>query len=123
MEKGYRSIGQNIRRLGAIERLRGAPIFSADMDLENPLVLKVLRSGRAHAKILAIDTGKAQRIEGVVKVFTAADIPGKNLMGIINRDQPLLASDKVRSISDPVALVAAETQKAAEEALKAINVA
>jgi CO/xanthine dehydrogenase Mo-binding subunit len=92
------------------------------MELENPLVLKVLRSGRAHAKILAIDVKKAQQIEGVVRVFTAADIPGKNLMGIINKDQPLLASGKVRSISDPVALVAAETQKAAQTALEAIDV-
>lgn len=108
--------------MGALERLRGAPVFSADIALKNPLVLKVLRSGRAHAQILAVNAEKALRIEGVVRVFSAADIPGKNLMGIINRDQPLLAAGKVRSISDPVALVAAETQRAAEKALKAIEV-
>ena len=119
---GYRSIGRSIDRLGAMERLRGAPIFCADMELDNPLTLKVLRSGRAHAEILTINADKARRIAGVVRVFTAADIPGKNLMGIINKDQPLLASGKVRSISDPVALVAAETQAAAEAAIEAIEV-
>jgi CO/xanthine dehydrogenase Mo-binding subunit len=109
--------------MGAVERLRGAPIFCADMELANPLFLKVLRSGKSHAKICSINVDKAQQIDGVVKVFTAADIPGTNLMGIINKDQPLLASGKVRSISDPVALVAAETQEAAEAALQAIEVA
>ncbi|MCP4689550.1 MAG: xanthine dehydrogenase family protein, partial [Desulfobacterales bacterium] len=122
MENRHRSIGKNIRRTGARERLRGEPIFSADIRLENPLVLKALRCGRAHAEILSIDAERARRIPGVARVFTAADIPGENRMGIINKDQPLLAPDKVRSISDPVALVAAETESAALEALEAIHV-
>ena len=109
--------------MGAIDRLKGEPVFSADIKIGNPLELKVLRSGRAHAQILDINTEKAMAIQGVERVFTAADIDGKNLMGIINRDQPLLAVDKVRSVTDPVALVAAETIEAAEEALKAIDVA
>ena len=122
MKTQYRSIGKNIPRLGAVERLKGEPVFCADIKVENPLVLKVLRSGRAHAQILEINTDKALAIQGVMRVFTAADIHGKNLMGIINRDQPLLAVDKVRSVTDPVVLVAAETMEAAEAALKAIDV-
>ncbi|MEN8243851.1 MAG: xanthine dehydrogenase family protein molybdopterin-binding subunit [Thermodesulfobacteriota bacterium] len=122
MENPYKSIGKNIRKKGALERLVGAPVFSADIELENPLVLKVLRSGRTHAEILSINTEKAIAIPGVVRVFTCDDIHGKNLMGIINRDQPLLATGKVRSTSDPVALVAAETEQAAQAALKAIAV-
>ena len=123
MEKQYRSVGQNIERLGARERVRGAPIFSADIELDSPLVLKVLRSGKAHAQIRSLNVEKALAIKGVVRVFTAVDIPGENLMGIINRDHPLLATDKVRSATDPVALVAAETKAAADAALKAIEVA
>ncbi len=123
MENQYRSIGRNIERLGARERVRGAPIYSADIRLENPLVLKILRSGKAHAQIRSLNIEKALGIKGVVRVFTAADIPGENLMGIINRDHPLLATDKVRSATDPVALVAAQTEAAAEAALKAIEVA
>ncbi len=122
MENKYQSIGHSIQRRGVLERLRGAPIFSADIGLESPLVLKVLRSNRAHAEILSINVQKALQIKGVERVFTAADIQGKNLIGIINRDQPLLATDKVRSVSDPVALVAAETQATAEAALQAIEV-
>ena len=94
-------------------------MFSADVELDSPLVLKALRSGRAHAEVVGIDPAKALGLDGVVAVFTAKDIPGKNLLGIINKDQPLLASDKVRSIADAVALVAADTEEAAGRALSA----
>jgi CO/xanthine dehydrogenase Mo-binding subunit len=81
-----------------------------------------LRSTKAHARIEKIEYGKAAVIEGVVRIFTAEDIPGENRTGIINKDQPLLADDKVRSIGEPVALVAAESEAAANQALKAIEV-
>jgi CO/xanthine dehydrogenase Mo-binding subunit len=120
--EGYQSVGKNIARIGAIEKLKGDPVFCADLNIKNSLVLKVLRSTKTHAEIVNIDTSHAQKIKGVVRVFTAQDIPGRNLIGIINKDQPLLAADKVRSIADAVALIAAETDEAAENALKAIDV-
>ncbi|MFO7600587.1 MAG: xanthine dehydrogenase family protein molybdopterin-binding subunit [Candidatus Desulfacyla sp.] len=98
------------------------PIFCADLELENPLTLKVLRSTRAHARILRIDVERAAKLKGVVRIFTAADIPGKNLAGIINKDHPLLVPDKVRHVGDAVALVATESEEAAESALRAIVV-
>jgi nicotinate dehydrogenase large molybdopterin subunit len=115
-------VGKNITRIGAVEKLKGDPIFCADLDIKKSLVLKVLRSGHAHARITNIDISRTQQIKGVVRVFTAKDIPGRNLIGIINKDQPLLADEKVRSIADPVALVAAETEEAAQQALSAIKV-
>ncbi len=87
------------------------------------MVLKVLRSDRAHARIVGLDTGKAARVDGVVRVFTAEDVPGENITGIINKDQPLLAPDKVRFVGDAVALLAAENENSAERALSEINVA
>jgi CO/xanthine dehydrogenase Mo-binding subunit len=122
MKAEYKTIGQNIRKIGMQKRLRGEPIFSADLKLDDPLILKVLRSTKAHARIEKIECGKAAVIEGVVRIFTAEDIPGENRTGIINKDQPLLADDKVRSIGEPVALVAAESEAAADQALKAIEV-
>lgn len=122
MTQEFKVIGKSLPRAGAVEKLKGTPVFAADIPLENPLVLKALRSARDHAEVVAIDVSKAVAIEGVVRIFTAADVPGKNLVGIINKDQPLLATDKVRSISDAVALVAAETEKAALQALAAISV-
>ncbi len=122
MKTEFKTIGQNIHKIGMQQRLRGEPIFSADLALDNPLTLKVLRSTMAHAHIKKIDFEKALKIEGVVRIFTAQDIPGENRIGIINKDQPLLADDKVRSIGEPVALIAAETEAAADQALKAIEV-
>ena len=122
MKAGFKTIGKSILRVGALESVQGLAIFGADIEVDSPLVLKALRSGRPHAEMIGINIEPALRIQGVAGVLTARDIPGKNLLGIINKDQPLLAADRVRSISDAVALVAAETEAAAEAALKAIEV-
>lgn len=122
MKAEYQSIGKSIPKIGTIERLRGEPIFSADLDIEDALVLKVLRSVKAHANLVNIDCEKASAVKGVVGIFTAEDIPGKNLMGIINKDQPLLAAGKVRAIGEPIALIAAESEEAAMQALTLIEV-
>jgi CO/xanthine dehydrogenase Mo-binding subunit len=128
----YKSIGKSIQRRDVLGKINGDAKFCADINLKDlglkdlsfkdPLSLKVLRSSRHHAEIENIDVEKAMAIPGVVRVFTAKDIPGKNLMGIINKDQPLLANDKVRSKSDPVALVAALTDEIAIKALEFIDV-
>jgi len=133
----YRSIGKNIRPRGVLGKIKGEAKFCADLNLQDldlqdlslkdkslkdPLTLRVLRSSRHHAEIENIDIEKAKAIPGVAGVFTAKDIPGKNLMGIINKDQPLLADGKVRSKADPVALVAALTEEIAIKALAAIEV-
>ncbi len=115
-------IGKSIPRIGAIERLEGKPLFCADMSPDHSLVLKVLPSDRDHARIVDIDTADAARVEGVVRILTATDIPGKNITGIINKDRPLLAKEKVRSRGDAVALVAAENTHAAEEALRKVRI-
>ncbi|MGD8211367.1 MAG: molybdopterin-dependent oxidoreductase, partial [Desulfobacterales bacterium] len=122
MKSEYSIIGQSIPKIGTIERLRGEPIFSADLDIEDALVLKVLRSLKAHANLVNVDCAKASAVKGVAAIFTAEDIPGKNLIGIINKDQPLLATGKVRAIGEPIALIAAESEEAANQALGLIEV-
>ncbi len=117
------SIGQSVPRRDALDKLRGAACFSADLGREHhPLILQVLRSDRPHAEIKHIHTEAAQALDGVVRIFTAADIPGRNLAGIINKDQPLLAEHKVHSVGEPVALIAAHCAAAAESAREAIEV-
>lgn len=123
MEPEFKTVGRNILRMGAQERALGLPLFSDDLPLDNPVVLKVLRSTRAHAKLVAVKTDKAfQGVPGLLRVFTAQDVIGNNSIGIINKDQPLLVPDKVRYVGDAVALIAAEDEVAAEKAADLIEV-
>ncbi len=117
-----RSVGATVPRVGAKERLRGEARFAADIHRENSVTLMALRSDMPHARINGINTTEALQVPGCVRIFTAKDIPGRNRLGIIKKDQELLADQKVRCIGDPVALVAAETPEAAERALAAIQV-
>ncbi|MBI5569368.1 MAG: xanthine dehydrogenase family protein [Desulfomonile tiedjei] len=115
-------IGEKVERIGSRERLLGKASFAADIDLPEAVHLVAVRSERPHARIVGIDVSRAQHISECLRVFTAEDVPGRNRVGIIRKDQPLLADDKVRCIGDPVALVAAETLEAAREAAAAIRV-
>jgi len=116
-------IGKSIPRNGALELAAGRKRFSEDVMLDRPLVLRLFRSSKAHARLLNVNVDKALRIPGVVGVLTAKDVPGKNIYGLINKDQPLLAHEKVRFVGEAIALVAAETDEAAQNGLDAIDVA
>ncbi len=105
-----------------IALVTGATQFGGDIDLEGMLYGKILWSAHPHAEIRGIDTAKAEGLPGVEKVITARDIPGKNQAGLLIRDQPAIAANRVRYIGDPVAVVFAETAAIAEEALDHIEV-
>jgi CO/xanthine dehydrogenase Mo-binding subunit len=115
-------IGVSIPKVDALEKVLGAARYGADVSLTGALSLKVVRSIRPHAKIVSLDTGEALKVTGVERVFTARDIPGKNLTGIINKDQPVLAPGRVRYVGEAMALVAATTLEAAEEGARRVVV-
>ncbi|PIX23237.1 MAG: aldehyde oxidase [Deltaproteobacteria bacterium CG_4_8_14_3_um_filter_45_9] len=117
-----KQVGIEIPKVDVIEKALGEAKYGADLPFRGPLHLKVLRSPKPHAKIVRIEMDEALRVPGVEGVFTAKDIPGKNLVGTINKDQPILASGRVRYIGDPVALIAAKTEEVAEEAVKKLVV-
>ena len=122
MTSAYQHIGKAVPKVDVSDKLRGKAFYAEDISFPGMIYLKVLRSDRPHARIVKIHTEKAEAHPGVVAVFTAKDIPGRNLVGVPVRDQPVLCADKVRFIGDPVVLVAAETLEAAEEALRLIRV-
>lgn len=106
------------------EKMSGAARYPTDRQVENPLIGRILWSEYPSAKITAIDTSDAKAVPGVVAVLTHEDIPGRNLTGavVFRKDQPLLASDQVRTMADAVALVAARDEESAHEALRRIRV-
>lgn len=116
-------IGKSVPRSDARELITGKALFTDDIpDPEGTLFLLTKRSEKAHANIKLIDTSEAKKIKGVVRVITAKDIPGENSYGKVIRDIPVLASDKVRSYSDAVALVVAESYEIAQLGCDAIKI-
>ena len=122
MTESYKNIGKAVLKVDAPDKLKGNALYAEDISFPGMVYLKVLRSDRPHARILEIHTDKAKAHPGVVAVFTSKDIPGRNRVGIGTRDQRVLCDDKVRFIGDPVAMVAAETLDAAEDAVRLIRV-
>ena len=116
-----RAIGQPLRRIDALDKVTGRARYPQDLYVEGMLHAKVLWSEFPHARILSIDTSRAESHPGVVAVLTYKDVP-VNEFGLIENDQRVLAEGKVRSVGDPVALVVAETEQAAEEARQLIKV-
>ncbi|MEW6139441.1 MAG: xanthine dehydrogenase family protein molybdopterin-binding subunit [Thermodesulfobacteriota bacterium] len=118
-------IGESPARVGALERVLGSVRFGADQGEQGDLVLVCARAERAPARIDAIDVTRALSVPGVVRIFTAADIPGVNRLGIIasTKDQEFLAEEYIRHRGQAFALVAAETEKAARKAARLIDVA
>ncbi|MGD9044808.1 MAG: hypothetical protein PVG06_13900, partial [Desulfobacterales bacterium] len=115
-------VGRSVGRIGGRDLVRGRSVFAEDDQPKEALVLKVFRSNKHHAKILSIDATKARKVRGIAGILTASDIPGVNQYGVIIKDQPLLAEDKVRFAGEAIALVAAENEAAADEALRALDV-
>jgi CO/xanthine dehydrogenase Mo-binding subunit len=104
------------------EKVTGQAEFVSDVALAGMVHARVFRSVVPHALIRAIDTSVARAYPGVVAVITGADIGGlKTHWGVCLRDRPLIAIEKVRYIGEPVALIVAETEQAAEDALDLIE--
>jgi len=115
------AIGQRMLRPDAVDKVTGQARFPGDLQMDGMLHMKVLFSDRPHARIVAIDISEAERMPGVVAILTHEDVP-VNEYGLIFKDQPALNSDKVRSVFDRVALVIAETPRAAQRARDQIRV-
>lgn len=118
------SIGESPVRIGALERATGRVKFGVDLGDTGDLFLVCVRVDTAPARIESIDLGRAAALPGVVRIFTAADIPGINRLGIIpsHKDQEFLAQTVIRHRGQAVALVAAETEQAARKAARAVEV-
>ncbi|HSX58736.1 MAG TPA: xanthine dehydrogenase molybdopterin binding subunit [Tahibacter sp.] len=86
------------------------------------LSLWPVQSPHAHARILRIDAGDAARMPGVVRVLTAADVPGENDTGPILHDEPLIATDTVRFHGQAVAWVVAADEAQARAAAACVQV-
>jgi CO/xanthine dehydrogenase Mo-binding subunit len=115
-------VGQRQRRRDAPDKVKGAAVYVPDLAYAGTLVAAVLRSPHAHARITELDATPARSLPGVRAVLTGADLPGENLVPLLQADWPVLAGEFVRHVGEAVALVAAEDAESARRALGAIAV-
>src|ERR1700704_1318250 len=115
-------VGQRTPRPDALEKVKGSALYIEDVAVAGALLAGVLRSPHAHARIARLDVFAARNLPGVHAVLTAADIPGKNVIPMIQNDWPVLAEGVVRHVGEAVALVAAEDREALAAGLAAFKV-
>ncbi len=122
-------VGQSVRRVDAQGKVTGETLFPGDIHKPNQAYMKILFARRSHAIVRRIEISDAETMPGVLAVFTSKDVP-VNEYGLIMPDQPVLCgpgsakpyTDRVRFVGDQVALVVAESETVATEALKRITV-
>ena len=123
-------VGTKAKRVDAFDKVTGRAKFTEDLCPRDALVAKVLHSTIAHGYVRAIDTSEAEKIPGVVKIFTCFDVPENYFptdghiyhLGEHREEDRLLLNRHVRLYGDDIAAVVAEDKVAAEQALKAIKV-
>jgi len=111
-----------MKNIDTYTHVRGESIYLDDIPLlQGTLFGAAYGSPIAHGKILSLHLSEAERMPGVVRIFTAKDIPGENQIGGIVPDEPLLAEDHVHFNGMPVAFVVAESVEEAQAAVHKIK--
>ncbi len=130
-KNNYDVIGKNPHRHDATDKVTGRAQYGADIRLPGMLYGAMLRSPHAHARILSIDTSKAESYPGVRAVVTAKDLPdveskiaelGEGTINLRHQSNNVLARDKVLYFGHAIAAVAAINGHVAEEAAALIKV-
>ena len=128
----FAAIGTRAPRRDARDKIHGITRYADDFGMTGMLHAKVVRATRASARLLKVDTSRAERLLGVRCVMTARDVPHNVLftdvpgqttaVGPLRARTQVLAADRVRYYGEPVALIAADTEEIAAEARDAVVV-
>ena len=126
--KDYKSINKSVRKKDSMQLLLGKPVYTDDVTPDDALIVKILRSPHANAIVESINTAAAKKVPGVVDIYTWEDVP-QTRFAIAGQTYPepspydrLIIDRHVRFAGDAVAIIAAETEKAALKAMKLIKV-
>jgi len=118
----FHVIGRRNRKVEGLAKVTGRALYTDDLVLPRMLHAKLLRSIHAHARLRSIDASAALAMPGVHAVVTGRDLP--TYFGIIpwTEDEQALCENKARYVGDAIAAVAADSERLAEQALRAIRV-
>ena len=115
-------VGKSYPRVDGADKVTGRSQYAGDVYLPGMLYAKVLKSSRSHARIVNIDTSKAEQLSGVRGVITGRDYPDVRYGSGVLKDRRAMALEKVHFIGEAVAAVAAVDEITAQEALELIDV-
>jgi CO/xanthine dehydrogenase Mo-binding subunit len=114
-------VGHSTPRIDGLDKITGAARFVDDLDFGPDLLhAEIIASPHAHARILAIDSYRAEQLPGVVSVVTGKSFQAT--FGLYMKDRHIFAQDRVRFVGEQVAAVVARTPKAAKRAAKLVEV-
>ena len=122
VKQPLKAISRPLLRPDAADKVTGRGIYADDLYVEGMLHARALRSHYPHARLKKVDVSASKTLRGVVAVLTAHDVPGRKNCGVHDIDWPVLCYDKVRYVGDAIALVAAESEEIAAQALELIQV-
>ncbi|MDK2808741.1 MAG: hypothetical protein PWP24_1478 [Clostridiales bacterium] len=121
-------VGTSVKKVDSYAITSGKPIYTEDICREDALIVKILRSLHAHAKIVSIHKTIASKVPGVVGIYTYEDVPSiRHSRAGQTYPEPspydrLILDQTVRYVGDEVCIVAGETEQAVDKAIKLIRV-
>jgi len=115
-------IGKPVPMVDGSGKVTGRGIYTDDMKMSGMLYARIFRSVHPHAKILKLDTTRAEQVPGVMAVVIGKELTQKYGILPVGHDETALAVDKVRYVGEGVAAIAATSPEAAEEAISKIEV-
>lgn len=115
------TIGRPFARVDGRRKACGSAVYGPDIKMPGMLHAKFLASPYPHARIVHVDTEKAEKLSGVKAILTPKNVPQVR-WGFMVKDTPVLAGDKVRFMGEPLAVVASTQREIAEEAVELIQV-
>ncbi len=124
----YKSVNKSVRKKDSMQLLLGKPVYMDDITPRDALIVKLLRSPHPNAIVKEIHTAAAEKVPGVAGIYTWEDVPSARF-SIAGQTYPepspydrLILDRHVRFVGDAVAIIAADTEKAADKAMKLIKV-
>jgi len=112
-----------MKNIDSKNHVTGKSVYVDDIPVQiRTLFGAVFGSPKTHGKIINLDLSEAESLEGVEKIFTYKNIPGKNQIGGIIEDEPLFAENEVHFIGQPVAFIVAKNEDIARKAVKLIKI-
>ena len=122
MTTQFKVLERNHPRVDAYDKVTGRATYASDVYLPGMLACKLLPSARNHARIVRLDTSKAEAHPGVRCVITGTDFPDVRFGSGALRDRYVMPREVVNFVGEPIAAVAADDEAAAQEAIELIEV-